>query len=64
MKIHRKASAEDIGRARRAAYPDIGDQIDAIYKGLAALRAQGNDLPADTIAWIDKVAAVKTRFPK
>jgi hypothetical protein len=51
---------KDHARARKEAYPDIGDQLDAIW---TALSGQKN-LPADTKEMFDKVMAVKAKFPK
>jgi|GEM_PF-3529591 len=44
-------------------YPPIGNQLDAIYKGFQALRQQGFQLPEETIAWLDRIAAVKEQNP-
>lgn len=50
--------------ARRAAeYPPIGDQLDAIAKALERSGIREH-LPAETRDWLDKIAAVKARFPK
>lgn len=44
---------QDYAELRRADYPDIRDQLDALWKGGAALEAMRQ-----------KVMAVKERFPK
>lgn len=44
---------QDYARLRKAAYPPIGDQLDAILKGGAELQAMQA-----------RVAGVKARFPK
>lgn len=49
---------------RRSAYPPVGDQLDALAKGFAALRESGAMLPSDTLAWLDAVTAVKETHPK
>jgi hypothetical protein len=49
---------------RRAAYMSIGDQLDAMMKGLDALQQKGIQLPAETVDWIDHCKAVKDRFQK
>ncbi|MFP3645144.1 hypothetical protein [Paraburkholderia sp. SIMBA_054] len=49
---------------RKAAYMDIGDQLDAMMKGLDALQQKGLVLPAETVAWIDHCKAVKDRYQK
>lgn len=47
---------------RAAAYPPIGDQLDALWKGLAAVDA--SLLPQETLAMMQQVAAVKDAIPK
>lgn len=43
----------------------ITDEIDAIYKGLKAIRDAGTiTLPQDTLDWISKCDSVKTNIPK
>lgn len=51
-------------RHRRAAeYPIPGDALDAIAKGFRAIM-DGEPLPAETRAWVERCEAVKTRFRK
>ena len=50
--------------ARQAAYPDIGDQLDAVLEMAAALKAQGVALPKKTLDWIAQCESVKVRHPK
>lgn len=45
-------------------YPEVGAQLDAIFKMAKALEAQGIELPADALEWIAKVQAVKDTYPK
>lgn len=58
MKIKIK---QDYRKRRRAEYPDIGEQLDAIWKYV-------NDAPgnksADVKEILDRVNAVKAKFPK
>ena len=61
MKIHHKV---DVGPLREAAYMALGDQLDAIMKGFAALQSAGIKLPEETIAWIEHCKAVKESLPK
>ena len=56
--------ATEYRRARAAAYPALGDQLDALLKGFAELRTQGATLPNDLVAVIDTWQAVKTAHPK
>lgn len=49
--------------ARAAAYPDTGDQLDALWKIIDAL-IERQPLPADALAVRATVAAVKARYPK
>jgi hypothetical protein len=59
MKIHHKTDPRPL---RKAAYMDIGDQLDAMMKGLDALQQSGLVLPAETVAWIAHCKAVKARY--
>lgn len=52
------------GDLRAAAYPDAGDQLDAIMKGFRALLNAGVSLPTDTVAWVEACEAVKAAHPK
>lgn len=58
MKIQHK---EDYRQLRAAAYPKLGDQMDAIYKLAKSL---GTPLPPDVEAWIAQIDAVKQKYPK
>lgn len=49
---------------RSSYYPSNEEQVHAIMKGLATLKAAGTDLGADCNAMIDRVQAVKDAFPK
>lgn len=49
---------------RADAYPPIGDQLDAIARGFAALADAGLPLPAETLAWLDMLRAVKALHPR
>ena len=61
MKIHH---ATNPLKARAAAYPPVGDQLDAMMKGLAAIQAAGVALPDETKAWIEACQEVKKRYPE
>lgn len=61
QRLRYKCSPQEL---RRREYPDIRDQLDAIYKLAAALRDQGVALPDEVKQWIDKCAEVKRRNPK
>lgn len=54
----------EIGYAeqRFRAYPDVRDQLDAIWKALANLPS--DSLPAETQAMLNDIVAVKQRFRK
>lgn len=56
--------SEPYGPLRSAAYPDIGEQLDAVFKLAEALKDQGFTLPEATLQWIEKCRAVKTVYPK
>jgi len=51
-------------RERAAAYPPIGDQLDAIWKQLNAMRMSGQNLVVDADRVLGEVLAVKKRYPK
>jgi hypothetical protein len=53
----------DYRAKRAAAYPAIGDQLDALNKAIAALAA-GEPVPADAAAILATVANVKATIPK
>lgn len=61
LKIHHQAN--DHAERRRREYPDIGDQLDAVYKLARKLREQGHQLPPETEQWIDHCQEVKTKYP-
>lgn len=61
MKIQHK---EDYRKRRKADYPAAGDQLDAVYKMAVALQQSGIELPADTVAWMADIEAVKNKYPK
>lgn len=44
-------------------YPSVGDQLDALWKGFAAL-ADGKAAPAESLDMLARIQATKTRFPK
>lgn len=45
-------------------YPEIGEQLDGIYKGLLAIRESGVDLGVEANNYINSITSVKTEFPK
>ena len=53
----------DAGLLRARAYPETGEQIDAIWKILNAL-IDGKPAPTDALKVRDAVQAVKDKFPK
>lgn len=59
-KLHHRT---DYRKHRGAAYPPVGDALDAIAKGFRAL-AEGKPLPAETLAWIEACEAVKATYRK
>lgn len=56
--------SEPYAPLRAAAYPPIGDQLDAVMKLAKALHDQGINLPLDVLSWIEQCEQVKTRFRK
>ena len=47
-------------RRRASAYPEVGEQLDTIWKALAQLPT----LPPDTAAMLQRIRQVKTDYPK
>ncbi len=47
--------------ARRTEFPEIGEQLDAIWK---ALESSGLNLPPEAAAMLANVQAVKAMYPK
>jgi len=60
MKIEHKTSHQE---RRQKEYPAVTDQIDAIYKGFAAL-SSGQPLPQATLDWVAQIEAIKNKYPK
>lgn len=54
----------DILELRKAEYPDIGDQLDVIWKELKKRKDGGENLNNDTNTMIDQIFAVKSKYPK
>ncbi|MCX5592550.1 hypothetical protein [Alcaligenes endophyticus] len=61
MKIHHNPN--DYAERRRKEYPDIGDQLDAVFKLAQHLQEQGQELPPDVGKWVDDCKAVKQKYP-
>lgn len=55
---------EDYRERRRAAYPSLGDQLDAVAKLGQALVDQGVNVPQEVLDWLAKVGDVKTQYRK
>lgn len=49
---------------RAAAYPPVGDQLDALVKGFRSLIDAGTALPQETVEWVRACEAVKAAHPK
>lgn len=54
----------DYAQARSSEYPRLEDQIDTIWKALAALKAKGTKLDPDADAMLRKITDVKAKYPK
>lgn len=61
MKIKHR---EPYGPLRAKEYPEISDQLDAIFKMAEALKDQGVSLPDDTLKWIENCRKVKDKYRK
>lgn len=53
--VHRR----DYRDARKTEYPDVGDQLDAIWGILRSLK-----LPKDAQNLVDEIDRIKRKFPK
>lgn len=49
---------------RQGQYMNIGDQLDAIYKGFDYLIKNGQTFPQETTDWVNKITEVKIDNPK
>lgn len=61
MKIHH---SEPYAPLRQQAYPEIGEQLDALLKLAVSLQESGIDLPEDTVKWIEDCTEVKRKYKK
>ena len=59
MKIHTKS---DYRAVRRANYPELGDQLDALVALAESLRTAGYPLPEKTLRWLNACLDIKTRI--
>jgi hypothetical protein len=57
-KVHIK---QDYAKLRREAYPDVGDQLEAIW---IAISAVARELPPEVLDMLDRIQRVKDKFPK
>lgn len=60
---------QDVARLREGAYPGTGEQLGAMAKALAVIvaalpPAERAKIPADALAVLAEVEAVKVKFPK
>lgn len=61
LKIHHQLNNHIERRLQE--YPDIGDQLDAVYKLARHLQEQGQQLPPDVEQWVAQCRAVKEKYP-
>lgn len=45
-------------------YPDIGEQLDGIYKSLKAIKDSGVDIGTDGDEYLNTITSIKEQFPK
>lgn len=62
-KLKVKSTNSDVAAARRKEYPDIGDQLDAIWKAIKELKGN-KKLSSDIEDALAKVKAVKAKYRK
>ncbi|KKL10218.1 hypothetical protein LCGC14_2558060 [marine sediment metagenome] len=60
-KIRKKDSYREL---RLKVYPQVGDQLDSIFKIVKLLKRQEVDVGADGQEWLDQLQAVKDKYPK
>ncbi|MCC7304774.1 MAG: hypothetical protein IT558_00785 [Alphaproteobacteria bacterium] len=60
----RDLTTEEILGKRRAEYPDIGDQLDALWKQLNQDRLDGKPLIQEADDRLNEILAVKAKYPK
>ena len=56
--------SEHYANLRAGAYPDVGDQLDAIWKELNYRRLSGEKLTQDADDMLQRVLSVKAKYPK
>ena len=49
---------------RKKEYPDIGDQLDVIWKAFNRLKMEGIAIGIDADGMISSISAIKTKYPK
>lgn len=49
---------------RKEKYPEIGDQLDLLYKGFVQMHNEGFSLPTEIIQWINQIQTIKETYPK
>jgi hypothetical protein len=54
----------DYKESRKRAYPDIGEQLDAVHRLAKALIANGTTVPPEVNQWVAKLDSVKQKYPK
>lgn len=54
----------DVAKERAQAYPNVGDQLDALLALAEALKEQGFKVPEKTQQWIDSCMQVKNTIGK
>lgn len=61
MKIHHTG---DYSEKRKSAYPDIGEQLGALWKSLQHLNDNGIDLPDEALETLGEIDKIKQTFHK
>ncbi len=61
MKIDVKV---DHSKKRAVEYPDIGDQLDALWKALEILKTQGTNIGVDADTILTSITNIKAKYPK
>lgn len=64
LAIKKDAEAKTYIENRINSYPDIGDQLDAIWKTLNQMRLNGQELPQEGDDMLNTILAIKKKYPK
>lgn len=53
----------DMRDRRRCQYPDVSEQLDALFHLAETLTAQGQTFPPPVVQWLERIRQIKERYP-